>query len=295
MRWIVDYENSDGELSTRELTAIGPSLFGPEHIDAFCLTRQERRSFNLNRLVRIIDPETGEIIKDPRPLLGMPAKPIPPAPPTRSVILPPAPGAKRRSQYSTEAYVGQRKSEKNALRKYYVKEPIYEHFMKLAIAQFDSRCARCGAQPSKLDLDHHWPMILGGHLSPGNIVPLCRACNMAKRDKDPADFYSVDELERIQAMLDDQRKLMAFEFEKGRWYASEASRRRYLLAIGFDPELVETMYSDPEHPWFQGERTPGPDDVRVTLTVSLEPAKFAQRPANDEPETDLTGTLKGCS
>jgi 5-methylcytosine-specific restriction endonuclease McrA len=256
MRWIVDYENSNGDLTTTELSDISRSEhFGPDSVNAYCGTRNERRSFNIERFLRIVDADTGEIVNDPRPLLGLPPRPPIFVPPARTPLLHPPPASGRRSQYSTETYKGQRNAEKRALRKYYVQEVIYEHFRQRVFAQFGYKCARCGARSAKLEWDHHYPMILGGHLAPGNIVPLCRPCNQAKHDADPADFYSPGDLARIEALLVEQRTLMAFEWRVNRWYSSEQSRRRYLLEIGLDPDLVHEMFSDPQHPWYQGQRS----------------------------------------
>jgi hypothetical protein len=111
-------------------------------------------------------------------------------------------------------------------------------------------------------------MILGGHLAPGNIVPLCRACNVEKRVRDPTEFYGPDELARLELMLERQRETMAFVFERGRWYASSDSRKRYLLSLGFEPALVREMFQNANHPWFQGEREQRADSISVTIGLT---------------------------
>jgi 5-methylcytosine-specific restriction endonuclease McrA len=55
-------------------------------------------------------------------------------------------------------------------------------------AQFDHRCAYCGAD-GDLHIEHIVPISKGGPHSIGNIVPACRDCNLSKRDHDAESWY----------------------------------------------------------------------------------------------------------
>lgn len=48
---------------------------------------------------------------------------------------------------------------------------------------YKGRCAYCGKRPSQLTIDHVVPLAKGGTHTPENLVPACKACNSAKRDK----------------------------------------------------------------------------------------------------------------
>lgn len=48
------------------------------------------------------------------------------------------------------------------------------------LALFDNRCAYCGEQSSKLEVEHIVPIIKGGQHCDANIVPACRKCNAQK-------------------------------------------------------------------------------------------------------------------
>jgi hypothetical protein len=98
-------------------------------------------------------------------------------------------------------------------------------------------------------MDHHIPLALGGHLTPGNIVSLCRTCNNRKSDKSPERFYTREELERLQALLDQQEELFRFEFD---WELWREDREKYLLSVGVEPKAVkDTLYNE-DHPDFLG-------------------------------------------
>lgn len=44
---------------------------------------------------------------------------------------------------------------------------------------YGHRCAWC-ASPGKLEMDHIWPVSLGGATTLQNVQPLCRSCNSSK-------------------------------------------------------------------------------------------------------------------
>lgn len=111
-------------------------------------------------------------------------------------------------------------------------------------------------------------MALGGHLVPGNLVALCRECNNRKLDQHPAYFYTQDELERLQPLLDAQRDLFSFSFNLDRW---EQNREAYLLELGIAPEIVQAALKEED---FVGYVGTGENRLCVTIAVdnrSLQP------------------------
>ena len=51
---VIHYRKSDGEESIRRLSALEhPIGYGPEYIEGFCHTRQERRNFKIGRIQQI--------------------------------------------------------------------------------------------------------------------------------------------------------------------------------------------------------------------------------------------------
>ena len=54
-------------------------------------------------------------------------------------------------------------------------------------AAYKYRCAYCGRRSKQLTIDHVIPLQRGGGHIPENLVPACRPCNSAKRDR-PAPF-----------------------------------------------------------------------------------------------------------
>jgi 5-methylcytosine-specific restriction endonuclease McrA len=62
---------------------------------------------------------------------------------------------------------------------------------RLLLSAFDRSCAYCGGKPKLLDLDHIYPIHLGGFNVVGNIVPICRPCNSQKSRQDPKKFSEI--------------------------------------------------------------------------------------------------------
>lgn len=56
----IQYQDSSGNITERQISDLKPE--SPTTIDAFCHLRQERRSFNLQRIVHAVNPDTGEIL-----------------------------------------------------------------------------------------------------------------------------------------------------------------------------------------------------------------------------------------
>lgn len=173
---------------------------------------------------------------------------------------------------STEAYKGQRTKEKRKLFGRFKIRAIEDVYKNKFFALFDHRCFRCGAKekvrqevgkPPILCMDHHIPIAHGGHLEAGNIVSLCRDCNNMKLDKLPEEFYTPEELKKLQPILDKQDEVFQFEFDYDRWYED---RESYLLSLGVDPELVHNLLFNKEHPDYIGIPS---ENSRITITIDI--------------------------
>lgn len=65
---------------------------------------------------------------------------------------------------------------------------------------FEHKCFNCG-DIKDLTLDHHIALNNGGKLSLQNTVLLCRLCNGRKADLSPNDFYSKNQLLKLNQVL----------------------------------------------------------------------------------------------
>ncbi|HSW55999.1 MAG TPA: HNH endonuclease [Ignavibacteriaceae bacterium] len=148
---------------------------------------------------------------------------------------------------SKEVYKDQRSKEKTELFKRFRLLPIEELYKEKFFALFNHRCFKCGVKekphpeigkPAILCIDHHIPMILGGHLVPGNLVALCQRCNNKKKDKPPQEFYTPEELKKLKPILERQSHIFDFNFD---WEYWNRDRKGYLLSLGLDPQRVHKM------------------------------------------------------
>jgi len=60
--------------------------------------------------------------------------------------------------------------------------------IRARFAQFDHRCAYCGAA-GDMHIEHVVPISKGGPHSIGNIIPACKDCNMSKFDHEAEAWY----------------------------------------------------------------------------------------------------------
>ncbi|QQS36144.1 MAG: HNH endonuclease [Ignavibacteriales bacterium] len=143
---------------------------------------------------------------------------------------------------SKETYRDQRKKEKIELFKHFRLRLIEDLYKNKFFALFNHRCFKCGIKekpfpetgnPPILCIDHHIPMVLGGHLIAGNLVALCRSCNNKKKDKSPEEFYTQKELDKLKPILAKQKNIFDFAFDLDYWYRD---RKGYLLSLGLDPK-----------------------------------------------------------
>lgn len=181
------------------------------------------------------------------------------------------------SRKSSEKFPGQRNKERRELFRPYQIRVIEDLFKRRFFEHFGNRCFKCGkaekvkqeiGAPPHLCMDHHLPMALGGHLFPGNLVSLCRKCNELKLDKHPADFYTPEELARLQPLLNSQEGLFAFSFNWDQW---TLDREAYLLAVGVEKEVVHAALHDE---YFVGYVGTGEAQLGVTITID---DKFLQK------------------
>ena len=171
---------------------------------------------------------------------------------------------------SIELHPGQRKKEKRQLFDRFAVRAVEVIYKEKFFALFDNRCFKCG-QPETyrpgavgvklLCIDHHVPMALGGHLVPGNLVSLCRACNGRKLDQAPEAFYTPDELKRLAPVLERQHVLFDFRFDWDAWHDDPYG---YLLGLGVESALVNALLHDENHPDFMGM-----PEQRAIFTIGL--------------------------
>jgi 5-methylcytosine-specific restriction endonuclease McrA len=259
-----------GDVTTREVS--DPVALDDRHFEAHCHLRDANRTFTIANVRRAVDAETGEIVPDIRPLLGL--APLPPPMPGRNPAPPPV--DRKRHTLPAAEYDRLRREQRRALERAYRLEPIFDLYRQRLIDAFGGRCARCGAL-SPVVLDHHVPLALGGVLQPGNIVPLCRHCNDAKHEQPPERFYSAEQLAWIDERLAEQPAIMAFEFNWRRWhYGDRDARRAYLVEVGLGAEILQAVFDDPEHRWYVSDPDQG---MLVTITLPLSEADIAEIPA----------------
>ncbi|WP_373506493.1 HNH endonuclease [Thiocapsa sp.] len=256
---IIQYKDGEGKITERRISDIQP-----EHsraIEAFCHLRNARRSFYVPRILTAAYADSGEVIADLYACFGLPE----PEQKKQSAIFEPDATGRIRG-HSAEAYKGQRNREKRALFRRFLLRAIARAYKEKFFALFDGKCFKC-ASTRELVMDHHVPMIKGGHLVPGNLVSLCSICNNSKLDLDPEDFYTPEELERLKLLLEQERQLFELQFDRERW---ENDREAYLLDLGVQPDLVHEILYNPEHIDYVGFSRSSHATIHVSLNLSGE-------------------------
>jgi 5-methylcytosine-specific restriction endonuclease McrA len=171
---------------------------------------------------------------------------------------------------SNESNSVKRKREKRQFFNRYRASVIEDVYKRKFFDLFDNVCFKCGVkerdfvafgEPPILCMDHHVPIALGGHFEEGNLVSLCRSCNGEKLDRSPEEFYSKDELDILQPLLEKQKSIFQFEFNRGKW---NSDRKKYLLSIGVEEGLVNEVLFNEDHPDFVGMPL---DSTEFTITV----------------------------
>lgn len=251
---LLQYKDSEGNTSERYVSDI--AVEGGDSIVAFCHLRQEKRTFKINRIQSAVDPATDEIIADVLVFLDVrPLKASIPIPP-RVYVKPAIPSGEELRRLRTR--------EKFELWRPYRYAVIADLYRKKFFSLFANRCFKCKIA-SYLEIDHHVPMVLGGHLIPGNLVALCPRCNNRKLDRSPAEFYSPEELENLAPILEREYSFFAFKFD---WEFWNKDRKGYLLHLGVEVELVEEALNNPDNQYY----VPPPvscEDASVEITFDL--------------------------
>ncbi|UUT14783.1 hypothetical protein NQ186_11600 [Pseudomonas zeae] len=60
MRVLIKYQDGSGQITEREISDLRKEY--DANIDAFCHTREESRTFNLDRIMHAVAPDTGEVL-----------------------------------------------------------------------------------------------------------------------------------------------------------------------------------------------------------------------------------------
>lgn len=176
---------------------------------------------------------------------------------------------------SKEIYKGQRGKEKRELFNRFRFRVIEDIYKNKFYALFDHQCFKCGikekpyqeiGQPPILCMDHHVPMILGGHLVPGNLVALCRSCNNKKHDRPPEEFYAPEELEKLRSILEKQSDIFIFTFDWSYW---NRDRKGYLISLGIEPHVVDEVLNNPNHPDYIMPVTQQEETPRIEFTIDV--------------------------
>jgi len=214
----IRYRSSDDEVTERVIS--DEVAEAPNAVTAYCHLRGETRTFVLSRIEEAVDTSTGEVVPDIWTYFGLPSLKRPN--PTMPVFL------CTPVSLTEEQSKAQRSKDKRELFQRFKLEVISRTRRAQLETLFDSRCYKCG-RDRRLELDHHIPQSLGGRLVPGNVTLLCHWCNAKKLDLHPRDFYSSEELSRLQNILEQQLPLFDFEFNWTRW---STHPKEYLLSLG---------------------------------------------------------------
>jgi 5-methylcytosine-specific restriction endonuclease McrA len=147
---------------------------------------------------------------------------------------------------------------------------IQEYFLDRVFEQFSYSCYNCGYSGENVEgvydwrykgwklcnfdrwnivLDHHIPMIAGGHYELGNLVVLCRDCNGKKLDRDPRIFYEQSKLHELQIILERQKSLIDFKFDEEYFWRDAFG---YLCSLGISSELIKNTIYNEYHPYYFG-------------------------------------------
>lgn len=83
------------------------------------------------------------------------------------------------------------------------KTDIKENFgildKKEVFKKFKNKCFKCGSKEN-LSIDHHVPFSRGGLLIFSNCVLLCKSCNSSKNAKMPNDYYTKEEILKLEKL-----------------------------------------------------------------------------------------------
>jgi len=107
--------------------------------------------------------------------------------------------ADRRYRQSTKGRITALKA-RGKRRKLVGATKLTETDLDFIFSAFDYKCAYCG-DDKDITNDHFIPVSHGGKSIAGNILPACRSCNSSKQNSDPAEWCTLEQLERILPVL----------------------------------------------------------------------------------------------
>ena len=113
---------------------------------------------------------------------------------------------KKNNPEAVRKYVRKRRATKKAVEENYTNDKA----TATEIA-FGFKCFNCSSTES-LAHDHNRPLSKGHPLDIGNSVLLCRSCNASKKDKDPEDFYSEEQLAELEIHFKVQRDIYTLAY-----------------------------------------------------------------------------------
>ena len=96
---------------------------------------------------------------------------------------------------------------------------------------------------------------------------MCRKCNGSKLDKHPETFYTEDELDKLQPLLNAQSELFTFSFNHEKW---NTNRALYLTELGIDKETVLSALNDENSINYIGDIDTGERRVEIRITIDQE-------------------------
>lgn len=86
-------------------------------------------------------------------------------------------------------YHRQKSKRRKAIIKHIIGNQLTGKQVRQRFAQFDHRCAYCGATGEDLHIEHVVPISKGGPHALGNIIPACQSCNFSKKDHEVESWY----------------------------------------------------------------------------------------------------------
>ncbi len=101
-----------------------------------------------------------------------------------------------------------------------------KEFIDKVYKKFNSICFNCGGY-DRLCIDHHYPSSEGGKLTADNSVLLCIGCNSSKKNQDPSEFYTEEQLEELRLKY----KIKRISTPQNEKIILHKSRTAYMMGI----------------------------------------------------------------
>jgi len=112
--------------------------------------------------------------------------------------------------------------EDNGILKFDARRDKFQHVMYDLTYELKGgyKCYYCGSEveiPSKMTLDHIYPVSLGGPTIPQNLVPCCRICNGLKENMTPQQFQAYRNLKNEEQKRKFLREYWGIKCFQERW------------------------------------------------------------------------------